>query len=359
MSRLSILFTTGDLGGLERRIINSTRIFKPSFILFAEPSPDLKNAIGPNHSITVIPFPPAIVKLFPPFIHLYYLIKLTLLFVSKSSKPKHYIVSTSLYGSYYALLLSFYLKSKHIAVIGTSSYRFNAIHRFFLRLSLRMAHLILTNSVDTYRLFSTYNHIVFTFDRPMHLLRPSLDPTVPTACNLLRMTVVANMRPIKNPQGTARFLNLLAEKHPNITFAFVGRSMENLVKHLSTQALNVSSDFGSLSYIKTMEILSHSHFMLSLSKHEGMPNAVLDALSLGILPILSDIAPHRELMSNGYQKFLVDIKFIDQELERLLPFIDLKNSDSFKSQKPFFSVSSFVMSSSSTESVLNHLLSLS
>ena len=66
-----------------------------------------------------------------------------------------------------------------------------------------------------------------------------------------------------------------------------------------------------------MEILSHSHFMLSLSKHEGMPNAVLDALSLGVLPILSDIAPHRELMSNDYQKFLVDIKLIDQELERL------------------------------------------
>lgn len=48
----------------------------------------------------------------------------------------------------------------------------------------------------------------------------------------------------------------------------------------------------------TLEYLQISDFYISASYSEGFPTAVLEAMSVGVLPILSDIIPHMEMVSN-------------------------------------------------------------
>lgn len=352
MSRLLLIFTTGELGGVERRLINSTRIFNPSFILFAKPSHELINTIGSINSIFVISPTFKYLSTISCLLHLFNIINLFLFFIRSPRSSRHDVISTSLFGSYYVLFVSLFFRLRHISVIGTASNRFNNIHRFLLKYTLRTCDLILTNSIETYNLFATYSQTIFTFDKPivyprsMHLSEQTNYP--------IKITLVANMRPVKNPEITAIFINKLVQKTSNISFTFVGRSMHFLTNNLSNKALNLTFDAGPLPYSKTIDLISQSNFFLSLSEYEGMPNAVLEALSNGILPILSDIAPHRELLSNGYNDYLIDLNFIDKEVDRILPLLNLVNYKYFRSCKPFCSVSPFVLSSPSTQSVLNN-----
>ena len=48
----------------------------------------------------------------------------------------------------------------------------------------------------------------------------------------------------------------------------------------------------------TLEYLQISDFYISASYSEGFPTAVLEAMSVGVLPVLSDINPHIEMVSN-------------------------------------------------------------
>ena len=48
-----------------------------------------------------------------------------------------------------------------------------------------------------------------------------------------------------------------------------------------------------------LEYLQASDFLISASLAEGLPNTVLEAISCGLIPLLSDIMPHKELVENS------------------------------------------------------------
>jgi glycosyltransferase involved in cell wall biosynthesis len=47
-----------------------------------------------------------------------------------------------------------------------------------------------------------------------------------------------------------------------------------------------------------------AHVYISASRYEGMPNAALEAMACGLVPILSDIPGHRELVRHGVNGYL-------------------------------------------------------
>jgi len=63
--------------------------------------------------------------------------------------------------------------------------------------------------------------------------------------------------------------------------------------------------------------LQRADCFLSLSRYEGMPNAMLEAMACGLLVIASKIAPHEELINNNVEGFLVDLDS-DRGLEKVL-----------------------------------------
>ncbi|MBK8807394.1 MAG: glycosyltransferase [Bacteroidales bacterium] len=62
------------------------------------------------------------------------------------------------------------------------------------------------------------------------------------------------------------------------------------------RSLKVKENITHISYEKNIaSLLQLADYYISASKVEGMPLAVLEAISCGLVPILSDIAPHREI----------------------------------------------------------------
>ena len=54
------------------------------------------------------------------------------------------------------------------------------------------------------------------------------------------------------------------------------------------------------------KLLDKSSFLISMSKKEGLPNIVLEALGSGIPVICSNISPHREIIANGRNGFILE-----------------------------------------------------
>jgi glycosyltransferase involved in cell wall biosynthesis len=63
--------------------------------------------------------------------------------------------------------------------------------------------------------------------------------------------------------------------------------------------------------------LQRADCFLSLSRYEGMPNAMLEAMACGLPVIASKIAPHEELIIDDVEGFLVDLDS-DRGLEKVL-----------------------------------------
>jgi glycosyltransferase involved in cell wall biosynthesis len=56
------------------------------------------------------------------------------------------------------------------------------------------------------------------------------------------------------------------------------------------------------------EVYRDSDCLVSLSSFEGLPNVVLEAMSCALPVIVSNIKPHRELVEDGINGFLVDLE---------------------------------------------------
>ncbi len=63
-----------------------------------------------------------------------------------------------------------------------------------------------------------------------------------------------------------------------------------------------------LNRAETMSILKNSLFYVSTSRYEGLPYAVIEALSLAKLCIVTNVDGNKDLIKNGYNGFLVNEK---------------------------------------------------
>lgn len=68
---------------------------------------------------------------------------------------------------------------------------------------------------------------------------------------------------------------------------------------------------------KPKDYLQASDFLISSALAEGLPNTVLEALSCGLVPLLSDIDPHKELVDETLVKHIFD-RNSKEELKTML-----------------------------------------
>jgi glycosyltransferase involved in cell wall biosynthesis len=54
------------------------------------------------------------------------------------------------------------------------------------------------------------------------------------------------------------------------------------------------------------ELLRHSDIYLSASSDEGVSNSILEAMASGVVPVVSDIEGHRDVIENGVEGLLCD-----------------------------------------------------
>lgn len=74
------------------------------------------------------------------------------------------------------------------------------------------------------------------------------------------------------------------------------------------------------------KLLGESHFFISASLHEGMPNAVLEAMNVGTPVLLSNIEPHKEILKVSSSK--VGLLFENNSFESLFNSVkEIVNQD--------------------------------
>ncbi|TVP45037.1 MAG: glycosyltransferase [Mongoliibacter sp.] len=129
----------------------------------------------------------------------------------------------------------------------------------------------------------------------------------------------------KNTKTIVEAFNLLG---PRFHLLVVGEGPElDMLKHLSENE-NISF-LGNSNQVN--DLLIQADCFISASSAEGLPNAVLEALSCDLPVILSDIEPHREIVEKSIYEKLIFNAFKPEALkEKILEF--LKNRDSFLGQ---------------------------
>lgn len=105
-------------------------------------------------------------------------------------------------------------------------------------------------------------------------------------------------------------------KQRGLKSAFVGDgTLSNKLSYLITQA-KVEKHVSIHPFTSDIfEWLNQAKCFLSLSLHEGQPNALLESILAGLIPVVSNIGEHREVLGQNYP-FLLDLSDDDEMLAK-------------------------------------------
>ncbi|MBN1868079.1 glycosyltransferase [Candidatus Sumerlaeota bacterium] len=133
---------------------------------------------------------------------------------------------------------------------------------------------------------------------------------------------VSNLKPIKNHATLVEAAEILTRRSPTVQIAIVGQgeSAEDLREIVRTRKLD-----------RTVHLPGHSRdvrvwmraadVFAAASLSEGMPNALLEAMAMGVAPVLSDIPGHRETaLDNAWYFPPKDARALSDALGEALDF---------------------------------------
>ncbi len=135
--------------------------------------------------------------------------------------------------------------------------------------------------------------------------------------------ILVSTRMLKDVYNNATLIRAIAvvrKCHPDVLLRLAGdgplrKPLETLVDELGLQT-NVEFA-GFLSGSKLIGALSAANLYLSTSLSDGTSVSLLEAMAVGLFPIVSDIAGNREWITDGANGFLVDPLDIDALAERI------------------------------------------
>lgn len=141
-----------------------------------------------------------------------------------------------------------------------------------------------------------------------NISEPKEKPIAPYICYIGRPSYQ------KNPFFLVNVIKEVHKIHPNILFYILGvgyyspdlEEIQNKIKeyHLETSIILLPW----LNHDETMWYVKNSLFYLTTSRYEGLPLAVIEAMSLGKSIIASDVLGNKDCVKNGYNGYLLPLK---------------------------------------------------
>ena len=133
---------------------------------------------------------------------------------------------------------------------------------------------------------------------------------------------VGRMEPQKNILPVARAFILLAQRRPELSFAFVGEgSLRPEIERLVAEA-KVDQQVELLGFQHDVaSVMRRSKLVVTMSDHEGTPNVLLEAVAFNIPVLCSDISGHGDVLGKNYPHYVRerhDPDAIASRLERML-----------------------------------------
>ena len=167
--------------------------------------------------------------------------------------------------------------------------------------------------------------------------------------------VLGTLRPRKNNELIIDAINQYEDFNGQVLF--VGSGPEEAVLKNKASSLKTIHFLGSTH--NPIDYLQVSDYLISASLSEGLPNSVLEALSCGLIPILSNIEPHLEIVNNTDLSFTFDPHHA-QDLVLRLKEVTKYNQDDLSDYARNLAVSRFGIDSMAKkyESVYRSLLSI-
>ena len=127
---------------------------------------------------------------------------------------------------------------------------------------------------------------------------------------------------------TDSILSLESKKKITLSIAGNGSDLSKL-KTLTTNfnSFNVVDLLGQLSRKQVRNVFASNQFYISLSKSDGMPIAVLEAIACGCIPVLFNSRPHQELYELGLQFISIPSDTITDIKNSILNAINLSKEE--------------------------------
>lgn len=125
----------------------------------------------------------------------------------------------------------------------------------------------------------------------------------------VRMAFVGMLSPNKSPETALQVLKLLSEWSipAQLIFCGDGPEKEKLEKlSIEWQIQDKAVFLGNVSAEKVKEVLQQSHFLVFISRSEGWPKAVAEAMWWGCVPITTAVSCVPQMLGNGERGFLVE-----------------------------------------------------
>ena len=101
---------------------------------------------------------------------------------------------------------------------------------------------------------------------------------------------------------------VLFKERTDINFILTGQGKDFKALNKKVRALNLEDRFillGQVSREKLLELFQNASLFVFPSYHEGLPTAILEAMSCGIPIIATDVRGNKDLISNGENGILI------------------------------------------------------
>ena len=120
-----------------------------------------------------------------------------------------------------------------------------------------------------------------------------------------KFVYVGRLVRLKNVDKMIHLIKILVENNYDVSFDIIGAGpQETFLKNLTAE-LSLDKYINFIGYAEdVLSFLYKSHCLLLMSDHEGMPNVILEAMSIGLPIISTDVGAVRYMINDD--SYLVD-----------------------------------------------------
>ncbi|MEC7275458.1 MAG: glycosyltransferase family 4 protein [Bdellovibrionota bacterium] len=118
---------------------------------------------------------------------------------------------------------------------------------------------------------------------------------------IIKICILSRFDPHKNILQAIKLFSKAIAEFPNIHLSIAGHGPENRkIKNLieKSNLVDYTSIYGEIE--DSDAFLKEHHFYLSSSLGEGLPYTVLEAMKVGVIPILSNVSCHKDILNKSY-----------------------------------------------------------
>lgn len=175
---------------------------------------------------------------------------------------------------------------------------------------------------STESLSSSQSLVIYNGIETLENNQPNADQSIYRDKNSLKLILVANIKPVKRTLDAVKAVHQLLLKHICIELALVGEKQDStyvleIENYISNNQLQSSIHWlGQIN--EPRRILSQAHIGLLISDSEGLSNAIMEYMQLGLPIIATSVGGNPELVTDEQNGLLIEKGNITQLVDAVL-----------------------------------------